>query len=300
MPGRGFSSKEYNERTSLSYFGARYYDASLGRFISRDPLGFVDGPNEYIYCANNPIGCVDPYGLWKRTAWNYAKDAGEQFVLGDYTDKTNALGTGLQIAAGIAGVDLIADARDISASFVNWEWSWKHVGKTTLNLVGVLPGIGAIKNIDEAGAVIKGFAKNADEASSLAKGAVKNTDDVTQNVLKSHDDFDEFISTFNSRSKYKSKSLTHGNLKTNTTEATLYGKFDNDGNFLKWGKSQNPQYRYTNTELDGGYVKPYRTGPTDQILDQERKLVERFPGPENNELWSGWKNPTHPNYKETR
>ncbi|MEW6536849.1 MAG: RHS repeat-associated core domain-containing protein [Candidatus Auribacterota bacterium] len=48
MPGRGFSSKEYNERTSLSYFGARYYDASIGRFISRDPRGFVDGPNEYI------------------------------------------------------------------------------------------------------------------------------------------------------------------------------------------------------------------------------------------------------------
>ncbi|RJP56927.1 MAG: RHS repeat-associated core domain-containing protein, partial [Candidatus Auribacter fodinae] len=55
MPGRGFSSKEYNERTSLSYFGARYYDASIGRFISRDPLGFVDGPIEYIYCVNNPL-----------------------------------------------------------------------------------------------------------------------------------------------------------------------------------------------------------------------------------------------------
>ncbi|MEW6536902.1 MAG: RHS repeat-associated core domain-containing protein, partial [Candidatus Auribacterota bacterium] len=186
MPGRGFSSKEYNERTSLSYFGARYYDASIGRFISRDPLGFVDGPNEYIYCANNPIGCVDPWGLWKRTAWNYVKDAGEQFVLGDYTDKTNALGTGLQIAAGIAGVDLIADVRDISASFVNWEWSWKHVGKTGLNIVGLLPAIGAIKNIDEAGAGIKGFAKNADEASSLAKGAVKNTDDVVKQAQKVH------------------------------------------------------------------------------------------------------------------
>ncbi|MEW6536829.1 MAG: RHS repeat-associated core domain-containing protein [Candidatus Auribacterota bacterium] len=68
MPGRGFSSKEYNDRTSLSYFGARYYDASIGRFISRDPLGFVDGPNEYIYCANNPIGCVDPWGLSARQA----------------------------------------------------------------------------------------------------------------------------------------------------------------------------------------------------------------------------------------
>jgi RHS repeat-associated protein len=61
-----FSSKRYHGATALSYFGARYYDASIGRFISRDPLGYIDGPNQYIYCANNPINLIDPYGLSKR------------------------------------------------------------------------------------------------------------------------------------------------------------------------------------------------------------------------------------------
>jgi uncharacterized protein RhaS with RHS repeats len=35
----------------------------VGRFISRDPLGFHDGPNRYIYVQNNPINWTDPSGL---------------------------------------------------------------------------------------------------------------------------------------------------------------------------------------------------------------------------------------------
>ena len=61
-----FSSKRYDASTDLSYFGARYYDASIGRFISRDPLGYIDGPNGYIYCSNNPINLIDPFGANKR------------------------------------------------------------------------------------------------------------------------------------------------------------------------------------------------------------------------------------------
>ncbi len=26
-------------------------------------MGYIDGPNQYIYCINNPIGCIDPFGL---------------------------------------------------------------------------------------------------------------------------------------------------------------------------------------------------------------------------------------------
>ena len=65
-----FSSKRYDASTDLSYFGARYYDASLGRFISRDPLGYIDGPNGYIYVSNNPINLIDPDGLCKEKSSN--------------------------------------------------------------------------------------------------------------------------------------------------------------------------------------------------------------------------------------
>lgn len=39
--------------------------------------------------------------------------------------------------------------------------------------------------------------------------------------------------------------------------ATLYELYDDDGNFLKHGISQNPSTRYTQKELDGGVlIKP--------------------------------------------
>ena len=45
------------------YFGARYYDVGIGRFITPDPLGMVDGPNMYLYCGNDPVNLVDVWGV---------------------------------------------------------------------------------------------------------------------------------------------------------------------------------------------------------------------------------------------
>ena len=91
--------------------------------------------------------------------------------------------------------------------------------------------------------------------------------------------------------KKRSSNSTHGNTRTSDTEATLYGKFDANGNFEKWGISQDASTRYSAKELAGGRIKEYRRGPRDQMLDRERRLVERFPGPKNNEPWAGSRRP---------
>lgn len=41
----------------------RVYDPITGRWLQRDPAGFVDGMNLYEYCASGPIGCSDPWEL---------------------------------------------------------------------------------------------------------------------------------------------------------------------------------------------------------------------------------------------
>ena len=44
--------------------GRRYRDIEMMRFISPDPLEYIDGLNCYAYCGNNPSGRFDPYGLY--------------------------------------------------------------------------------------------------------------------------------------------------------------------------------------------------------------------------------------------
>jgi RHS repeat-associated protein len=60
-----FTGKELDE-TGLYYYGARYYDSELGRFITRDPLGGqLSRPqslNRFAYCQNNPLKYLDPWG----------------------------------------------------------------------------------------------------------------------------------------------------------------------------------------------------------------------------------------------
>lgn len=58
----------YRDEGGLIYMGARYYDPSLFRFISVDPVGVqAEAPasfNRYAYANNNPISYHDPDGRW--------------------------------------------------------------------------------------------------------------------------------------------------------------------------------------------------------------------------------------------
>jgi len=45
-----------------SYYRARYYDPSTGRFASEDETGFHDGVNFYRYVHNDPTDDTDPTG----------------------------------------------------------------------------------------------------------------------------------------------------------------------------------------------------------------------------------------------
>lgn len=63
---RGFLGKPEDDTTGLSILGARMYDATLGRFLSPDPLAKPFTPqslNAYSYSLNNPIAYSDPTGL---------------------------------------------------------------------------------------------------------------------------------------------------------------------------------------------------------------------------------------------
>jgi RHS repeat-associated protein len=62
-----YTTREFDQETSIYYYRARYYNPSLGRFISEDPIGFGGGTHFYKYARNNPVLFDDPYGLWTTT-----------------------------------------------------------------------------------------------------------------------------------------------------------------------------------------------------------------------------------------
>ncbi|MBS0626440.1 MAG: hypothetical protein JSS32_10360, partial [Verrucomicrobia bacterium] len=58
-----YRGKRIDKEVGLLYFGYRYYDPEVGRWICPDPLGPIDGPNLYAYARNNPMKYLDYFGL---------------------------------------------------------------------------------------------------------------------------------------------------------------------------------------------------------------------------------------------
>ena len=74
-----YAARDWEAEIKLYHNRARFYDPQNGFFIQRDPLGYVDGSNPYLYTSGNPINYSDPLGLIKeqprepsRGDWDYS------------------------------------------------------------------------------------------------------------------------------------------------------------------------------------------------------------------------------------
>jgi RHS repeat-associated protein len=61
-----FSTKPWDDETGLGYWGERYYDPRLGRWINHDPIGELGGKNLYRYASNAPVNRIDARGTVDR------------------------------------------------------------------------------------------------------------------------------------------------------------------------------------------------------------------------------------------
>ena len=111
--------------------------------------------------------------VWYKKMLDKAEDylirSAECIVLGNFTDEVTVLGVGVQIVLGIFDLDLPCDIRDIIADIKNLAETdrvrWDLIGMLALDLIGLIPVIGALKYSDEIGTLFK----NADKVSVVAR-----------------------------------------------------------------------------------------------------------------------------------
>jgi RHS repeat-associated protein len=114
----------YDVETGLYYLQSRYYDPTIGRFISSDGLlgetGNLLTHNMYAYCANNPVMYIDP--------------SGESFIF--------ALGIGFLLGAIIGGgFETASQIND--NGFTLEDWDWGQIGLSALGggIAGMISAI---------------------------------------------------------------------------------------------------------------------------------------------------------------
>ena len=131
--------------TGLLNEGHRYRDLEFGIFLTRDPMGFVDGPNVYTYVNQSPWTFFDPYGLDKEGTLN-ALDSALYHTSQILNDPSNGL------EAAHQGVGAVIEAVGWGIDSVFGDGSGDKVGETAQSyhpVAVVADGAEAVEEVQE-------------------------------------------------------------------------------------------------------------------------------------------------------
>ena len=195
------STKEYDYDYDYGYKVNNYssYKSSSSRSYKANTYSSYKPSSSKSYKTNNNSSYKisnKASSSWKDKVSTYVGKSVNQLIKGNYTD--TILGTAMQIGTGIIGIDMPADLRDLSADIVNWEASWKHIGQTLVDIVGIIPVIGGIKYLDELGTVGKNAVKYIDKIDEIADTA-KQISNGIKGSLKSFNEFSDAARSIGSR-----------------------------------------------------------------------------------------------------
>jgi hypothetical protein len=113
------------------------------------------GANGIDYIISQNLGTMTKTEFIENTK-NYITSSYNQVVKGNYSpDDVTLLGTSIQVLAGVFGVDLVTDLRDLSADLINFQATGDHALQTGVDALGLIPVIGLGKYADEVKTLVK-------------------------------------------------------------------------------------------------------------------------------------------------
>ena len=168
-PDRQYANTK-DEETDLGLLneGMRYRDLYTGTFLTRDPIGYADGPNIYCYVHCNPITHFDALGLWdKKMHYEKTKERAQK---AGFTPKEAK-----RIARACNGVDSIFKGKSWLPGFLGDQGSHfntnikKHGGADSRLIRSERFFNTAVKRRKEAVKILKKAKSNMKEAEKLIK-----------------------------------------------------------------------------------------------------------------------------------
>jgi len=139
-----FSTKYTDNETGLVYYGYRFYNAELGRWINRDPIGEEGGLNLYGFVGNRTINRVDYLGNIEVGGGVNAGFGVHYYVIGGSLSITKVIttrcrvcvtltltvrfGPGIGVHAGIGGAVQVADSIQRGPSVTAGAGGWVAEG----------------------------------------------------------------------------------------------------------------------------------------------------------------------------
>jgi RHS repeat-associated protein len=171
-----WTGQRYDAGVGLYSFYARTYSPELGRWLQRDPLGFVDGTNLYQYVRGRPCARTDPLGLLDPEGGSYLVIY--KYTAEDYQKAKRGVG---EFINGETGTFLSAEDKDKAAEVATLEMT--------------PPEANTLKNdkekVDEADKVLsdpRSTPKDREKATKQKKKAVDEMNKVKDDIQKRLDE----------------------------------------------------------------------------------------------------------------